>query len=317
MQVPLDWIQELIEIKTIKLEELIERLTLGGFEVEEILEVEVNKKKQTVLDISATANRSDSLSIQGISSEIGSLLNKPLYKSPYTQSILEWKQTLANYQKSIESNLGCSTFLAIEVTNFNNLMVPNWIKEKLLSCGIEPTNSLTDFQSYILLETGYPFSFYDLEKIQEDVKDSNISFSIEKATPNQQFLASNNLKYKLNDSNLIIKANDILISIAGIIENEKYACTKNTNSILIEGSIFNAALIRQQSRNLGVRTDRSARYEKSLQPTYFIESCYRLISLLRVQNPNLKCKISTFLQNKEEPLKVLKLYYSTINPAFH
>jgi phenylalanyl-tRNA synthetase beta subunit len=40
--------------------------------------VEVNKKKQTVLDISATANRSDSLSIQGISSEIASLLNKPL-----------------------------------------------------------------------------------------------------------------------------------------------------------------------------------------------------------------------------------------------
>jgi phenylalanyl-tRNA synthetase beta subunit len=65
-------------LKVIKLEELIERLTLGGFEVEEILEVEVNNKKQTVLDISATANRSDSLSIQGISSEIASLLNKQL-----------------------------------------------------------------------------------------------------------------------------------------------------------------------------------------------------------------------------------------------
>jgi phenylalanyl-tRNA synthetase beta subunit len=77
MQVPLKWIKELIDIETIKLDELIEKLTLGGFEVEEILEVEINNKKQTVLDISATANRSDSLSIQGISSEIASLLNKP------------------------------------------------------------------------------------------------------------------------------------------------------------------------------------------------------------------------------------------------
>ena len=65
MQVPLEWIKELIDIETIELEELIERLTLGGFEVEEVLEVDVNNKKQTVLDISATANRSDSVSIQG------------------------------------------------------------------------------------------------------------------------------------------------------------------------------------------------------------------------------------------------------------
>jgi phenylalanyl-tRNA synthetase beta subunit len=36
------------------------------------------------LDISATANRSDSLSIQGISKEIAALLNKP-YKSQNIQ----------------------------------------------------------------------------------------------------------------------------------------------------------------------------------------------------------------------------------------
>ena len=71
MQVPLKWIKEIIDIKNIELEELIERLTLGGFEVEEICKVEVNNKTQIVLDISATANRSDSLSIKlAISDEI-------------------------------------------------------------------------------------------------------------------------------------------------------------------------------------------------------------------------------------------------------
>ena len=51
MQVPLKWIKELIDIKTIKFEELIEKLTLGEFEVEEILEVDVKNKKQIVLAI--------------------------------------------------------------------------------------------------------------------------------------------------------------------------------------------------------------------------------------------------------------------------
>ena len=312
MQVPLEWIKELIDIKTIKLEELIERLTLGGFEVEEILEIEVNNKKQTVLDISATANRSDSLSIQGISSEIASLLDKPLNKLAYTQNILDWKETIASKKKSMVSDLGCSTFLAIEVTNIENLTVPTWMREKLISSGISPTNNIIDFQTYILLETGYPFAFYDLEKIQKKIGSSNLSFSIEKAIKNQEFLAANDFTYKLNESNLLIKANDFPISIAGIIENEEYSYSETTNSLLIEGSIFNAAIIRQQSRNLGLRTDRSARYEKSLKQTYLIESFYRLISLLHVQNPNITCKVSTFLQETEPPLKILKLHYSTI-----
>jgi hypothetical protein len=62
MEISLKWINDL---ETVSLDYLIEKLTLGGFEVEEILEVEIENQKQLVLDISATANRSDSLSIQG------------------------------------------------------------------------------------------------------------------------------------------------------------------------------------------------------------------------------------------------------------
>jgi phenylalanyl-tRNA synthetase beta subunit len=78
MQISLKWINELVNIETVNLDYLIEKLTLGGFEVEEIIELEIDKKKQIALDISATANRSDSLSIQGISTEIAALLNKPI-----------------------------------------------------------------------------------------------------------------------------------------------------------------------------------------------------------------------------------------------
>jgi hypothetical protein len=70
MQISLKWINELVNIESINRDELIEKLTLGGFEVEEIIELEIENQKKLALDISATANRSDSLSIQGISTEI-------------------------------------------------------------------------------------------------------------------------------------------------------------------------------------------------------------------------------------------------------
>jgi phenylalanyl-tRNA synthetase beta subunit len=64
--------------------------------------------------------------------------------------------------------------------NIDDFTVPRWIQEKLISAGMSPTNNLSDFQTYILLETGYPFAFYDFEKIQQNTNSSKIAFSIEK-----------------------------------------------------------------------------------------------------------------------------------------
>ena len=100
---------------------------------------------------------------------------------------------------------------------------------------------------------------------------------------------------------VLINNNRIRLSIAGIIESKNVTYSELTKSLLIEGSIFNASDIRQQSRRLKVRTDRSARYEKSLKNSYLVESLYRLISLLRIKNPKLACKVHTVF-NINEPI---------------
>ena len=313
MQISLKWINELINIEKIQLDELIEKLTLGGFEVEEILEVEINNKKQITLEISATANRSDSLSIQGISNEIATLLNKHPRILTYTTNNLNWKQKIENLSRTVENKNDCSTFLSVVVENLTDIRSPRWMKEKLISSSITPNDNLLDYQNYILLETGYPFSIYDYDKLSNHFNGSEFSLSISNSTNNQKFLASNDLKYQLDDSILLIKANDLSIGIAGIIESKDFSYSKFTNSLLIEGSIFNASKIRQQSRTLGLRTDRSARYEKSLKNTYLIDSLYRLISLFRINNPNLICKIHTVSQIEEQTSKFISLRYQTIN----
>ena len=313
MQIPLKWINELVNIETIKLDDLIEKLTLGGFEVEEILEIDINNQKQIVLDISATANRSDSLSINGISKEIAALLNQPPKISNSLLNNNEWKQNIENKTEIISIDNNWSMFLSVIVGNLTDINVPKWITQKLLSSSIVPSNNLLDFQNYILLETGYTFEFYDFEKICSELNTSEFNLSIENAKDNQTFVASNNFQYQLDNSILTVNANEIPISIAGIIEAKNFSVSETTKTIVIEGSIFKAAKIRQQSRNLGLRTDRSARYEKSLKHTYLIESLYRLISLLRISNPNLTCKLSTSKRTLEIPLEPIVLRYGTIN----
>jgi len=313
MQISLKWVNELVNIDTVNLDNLIEKLTLGGFEVEEVLEFELNNKKQIALDISSTANRSDSLSLQGLSSEIKALLNKQFKISPYSLHGTSWQENIKNRSITISIENSCSSFLSVTVENLTNAAVPNWLKSKLISSGITPLNNLLDFQNYILLETGYPFTFYDLDKIRLKLNKSNFNLSLSNAKNNQKFTASNHFSYQLDNSLLLVKADEIPVSIAGIIENKEFSYSNNTKSLLIEGSIFNAAKIRQQSRHLGLRTDRSARYEKSLKNTYLIQSLYRLISLLRISNPNLICKFHTSIKTVEQILKPIFLKYKTIN----
>uniref|UniRef100_UPI003002173C phenylalanine-tRNA ligase beta subunit n=1 Tax=Cocconeiopsis kantsiensis TaxID=3082010 RepID=UPI003002173C len=313
MQISLKWINELVNIETIKLDDLIDKLTLGGFEVEEVFEVEINNKKEIVLDISATANRSDSLSIHGISTEIACLLNKPFKKSNYLLKNTSWNRVIEETAETLPSHSDCSIFLAVTIENLTDLKVPKWITQKLISSGIIPSNDLTDFQNYILLETGYPFAFYDFEKISSQVAASNFTLSIEKASETDRFVAGNGFQYELDNSVLIIKANQTPIGLAGLIEAKDFSISESTTKVLIEGSIFNAAKIRQQSRALNLRSDRSARYEKSLRNTFLIEAFNRLISLLRISNPTLTCQLHTSKKLKEDNVDPIFLRYETIN----
>ena len=312
MYISLDWVNELIGIKKIELDELIEKLTLGGFEVEEVLEMERNKKKQIVLDISATANRADSLSIKGISKEIKALLNKESQISNYSTSQYS---IITDIQESLLKSKRCSdysTFIGITLENLTDLTVPNWLKDKLYYSGVEPLDNILDFQNFILLETGYPIEFYDLKKISDKVNSKEFDLTLKPAEKNIGFTTVNDTELNLNPNILVLEANDYPISIAGIISNKEVECDASTSSLLIEASIYNSKKIRQESRILGIRTERSARYEKGINDSDLMEAIERLIYLLKLSNPNLVCKIHTTSKIEENEVPEIVLNYENV-----
>ena len=319
MQISLKWVQELVNLQKVNLEDLINKLTLGGFEVEEVLEIEIANKKVTALDISATANRSDSLSIRGLSLEIASLLNQTTKGLIYSTKNYSWIKDLENLSSrnlsetdSSLSQTDCSGFIALTVENLNDFTSPQWLKQKLIASGISPENNLIDFQNYITIETGYPIEIYDSEQINSNLTGSKFQFHLTNSTNSNSFVASNDIEYKLDNSVLMITANDLPISIAGIIPSKLASYSTKTKSIIVEGSVFTSAKIRQESRLLGLRTDRSSRYEKSLKNISLFESLYRFISLLRIANPNLICKLHTLEEPLLDPPQTIVLNYSKI-----
>lgn len=312
MQISLEWVNELVNLEKIELEDFITKLTLGGFEVEEILEVELGQKKNIALDVSATANRSDSLSIQGLALEIAALIDNVPKLSKYSTKTFPWLGQIRQLNTKELKNNNCSEFITIVIENLNCFNSPKWLQNKLFASGIIPQNNLSDFQNYIIIENGYPLEFYDFEKIVALTGTSEINFNLKLANEVAVFTANNDIEYEVNESLLILNANDKIISLAGIINSQESSYSTNTKSLLVEGSIFNAAKIRQQSRKLGLRTDRSSRYEKSLKNTNLLDALYRFIWLLRIANPKLKCKFHTIAQPAPPTDKIIELNYQNV-----
>jgi phenylalanyl-tRNA synthetase beta chain len=313
MQISLKWVGELLNLRNVDLYYLIDKLTLGGFEVEKVIEVELKNEKLLTLDLSATANRSDSLSIKGMSKEISTLLNKPYQNSKYLNRIDNWKRQFNDliYKSPLKTNY--LSFLSFTIEGIKNFKSPKWLKEKLIQSGFETFDNFIDFQNYIILESGYPLEVYDLTKIVSKLKTKNFNLHLIKGHKNEKFTTFNNFSYFLDDSILTLKADQVTISVAGIAVAKEFIYSDKTTSLLIEASIFKSKIIRQQSRSLGLKTDRSSRYEKSIKANDLINSVYRLIRLLKVENPNLFCKIHTKGSILEEEPNIINLKYITVN----
>ena len=73
---------------------------------------------------------------------------------------------------------------------------------------------------------------------------------------------------------------DIPVAIAGIMGGLDSEIEEDTDSLLLESANFDGASVRKSSTRLGLRTDASMRYEKTLDPEMTVPAIGRFMKLL-------------------------------------
>ena len=107
--------------------------------------------------------------------------------------------------------------------------------------------------------------------------------------------------YDLNENITIITCCDKPVAIAGVIGGLETSVTNTTSSIYLEGAVFNPVTIRKSSREIGVRTESSSRYEKGISSKNTIGAVTRAINLLEEYYPiNLPIISTSNLINNED-----------------
>ncbi len=173
----------------------------------------------------------------------------------------------------VEDSLLCPRYMAVALSGVVVAPSPIWMQQRLETCGIRPINTIVDITNYVMLEMGQPCHAFDASKLQSN------TIIVAHAKEGEKFVTLDTKEYTLTQDMLMITDGEKSLALAGIMGGRDSAITADTTDIIFESATFDAASIRKTSTRLGLRTDSSARFEKSLDPVNAELALRRLVEL--------------------------------------
>ncbi|MCE5195499.1 MAG: phenylalanine--tRNA ligase subunit beta [Nitrospiraceae bacterium] len=248
MRLPLGWLKDFIHF-TLSPDDLAGKLTMIGLEVEAKELVEGD----TVFEVNVTPNRPDCLSIFGIARELSAILNIPLKLPEY---MVKEEVVRPDFKIEILDPDLCQRYAGRIIKNVKVGESPDWLKRKILQCGMRSVNNIVDVTNYVLIELGHPLHAFDLKTL----KGGTIKVGI--AGKDNKIKTLDGIERKLPDEALLIWDAEDPIAVAGIMGGLDTEVSDSTKDIFLESAFFNPASIRKTSKTLGLKTEASYRFER-------------------------------------------------------
>lgn len=215
------------------------------------------------IDNKSLSNRPDLWGHYGMARETAVLFSKTL-KEYSVEAVKKIKNEL-DLKVEIEDVKLCPRYMAVAITGIEVGESPGWLKQFLLSVGLRPINNIVDITNYVMLDLGEPMHAFDAGQLAKN-KDQGINIIVRKAKKGEVLKLLDEEEIKLVEDDLVIADAQKSLALAGVMGGEKSGITEKTDTIIFEAANFNASSIRKTSVRLGIRTDSSARFEKSLDP---------------------------------------------------
>lgn len=256
-----------------------------------------------IIDFELTANRGDLLSILGMAYEISSIYNKEVRVPDLKHNEIE-EDVNNEFNLNIETE-NCSLFLAKKVKDIVIKESPDFIKNRLIACGIRPINNVVDISNYVMLELGQPLHFYDSDNLGDTIL-------VRMAKNGEELVTLDSTKRILNENDIVITNGKEVVGLAGVMGGINTEVENTTKNVLIEAAIFDSVKVRKTSNKI-LRSEASNRFEKGLDPNRTYMAIERACRLLE-KYANAKVEKGTAIYDKtENKEKKIKIEYEYIN----
>lgn len=247
------------------------------FETEDVI-FEVDNKSLT--------HRPDMWGHRGFAREIAAYLDLPFLcddeflKKQHVLYVPHSSPVTATTPISIEiqADKACSRFAGLYIKSVENKPSNLLVASRLLRIGARPINALVDLTNYIANDWTQPLHVYDARNIDGKrviVRMAHVGEKLEML--DGQLL-------ELNQDDLVIADAKKPMCLAGVMGGKHDSLNAQTTELFVEAANFDAATVRRAALRHKLRTDSSARFEKTLDPNLAVDAIRRFLKLLEEGN---------------------------------
>ncbi|MCH7596612.1 MAG: phenylalanine--tRNA ligase subunit beta [Planctomycetes bacterium] len=232
------------------------------------------------VDNKSITHRPDLWGHYGIAREIAAIVGAPL--KPYPVAAIEKlrDKALPDIPITIADAAACPRYTALAVAGVPTKPAPLWMQLRLGHVGLRPISGLVDLTNYVMADLGQPMHAFDAAKVER--------IEVDWAKKGESFRTLDGVERTLTSGDLMIQSSGRSVALAGVMGGLETEVAERTSSLLLESANFEPTTIRRTAHRLALRSDASARFEKSLDPAHTVLALQRFIELARAIYPDLK-----------------------------
>ncbi|RXI98494.1 phenylalanine--tRNA ligase subunit beta [Anaerobacillus alkaliphilus] len=226
-----------------------------------------------VLELDLTPNRADCLNMIGVAYEVAAILSREVILP--IPSLTQCSDLASDYIEvrvdAIEDN---PIYRAMVIKGVKIAPSPLWLQNRLMSAGIRPISNVVDVTNYVLLEYGQPLHAFDYDRF------GSKEVVVRRAKDGEEIVTLDDTTRKLTSDHLVITNGIEPVAVAGVMGGAKSEVQNDTTTILLEAAYFKGTTVRRASKDLGLRSDSSVRYEKGIDPNRVALAAERAAQLI-------------------------------------
>lgn len=274
MKISLNWLKEFIPFRWSP-EELAQRLTMIGLEVEQIEKV----KDDVCLHIGITPNRGDALSMMGIAREAAALQGKSLApgKSPALKMKAPPKgnRPIRDFLSvRVEDAKGCPRYMARVIHGLTIGPSPAWMQRRLEAVGLRPINNVVDCTNYVMWELGHPLHPFDHRSL------TGLQIVVRCEKEPMFFVTLDGASRACVPGDLFICDENNPVALAGIMGGANSEVRADTTTIVLEAAFFDPARIHRTRKRLKMQSESAYRFERGVDPGGVGAALHRVTELI-------------------------------------
>ena len=252
MDISYNWLRELTGVD-LQPRELAERLTMAGLAVDAVKEA----GDDSVLEFDLTSNRPDCLSHLGIARETAALTGARVTLPESTAKSVEGRAEDFT-SVVIEDEDLCPRYAARVVRGVKIGPSPEWLVKRLQAIGQRPINNVADITNFVMHEMGQPLHAFDLATLDEH------RIVVRRARAGEKLKTLDGVERELDEQMLVIADASRAVAVAGVMGGEETEISGATTDVLIESAYFEPQSVRRTSKQLGLQTEASYRFERGV-----------------------------------------------------